>query len=159
MLVYQYGITGIRNEYFGYYEAIIEDEKIINFHPNSTLKKPPKVTKKQVACFDEEKNKWVKKPVLPDLTLYYRDKVIGNKADVNRITEAAIKELGEDKVKTLKMIAGDDECPEWDEFVEKRRILVEDGGNFIAENGLDIDPNKFPFVMDENSIPGDDEGE
>ena len=71
-------------------------------------------------------------------TLLYLDVPIVSKAEVDSITTGKIKELGEDKVKTLKLKAIDTStsCPEWDAFVVDRDILVTEGDTFITDNNL-----------------------
>lgn len=69
--------------------------------------------------------------------LIYKDKgPILSKQQVDDITSAEIVALGEHKAKTLKIIAGDGACPEWDAFVTARQALVDEGNQFIIDNNL-----------------------
>jgi hypothetical protein len=58
------------------------------------------------------------------------------KADVDRHTREriAIAGVGEGKVKTMKILAGEDECPEWDEWLTLRQTLLDEGNTFCADN-------------------------
>lgn len=76
--------------------------------------------------------KWV------DKALYYKGIVVNNEAGVNRITYSRIKDLGEEKVKTLKLLAGSKECKEWDDFIVARDIILEEGRVFIREHFKEI---------------------
>ena len=130
----------MRNEPHGCFEAMVDDDgEIINMPPShSTLIAPPEAEDGMVPVFNTESDEWELLPVLPDTDLYYRDELINNKDDVNRITEKAIRDLGEDKVKTLKMIAGTKSCPEWTAFVKARKKLIHEGNDFILNNALDL---------------------
>jgi hypothetical protein len=68
--------------------------------------------------------------------IVYRGRLVETKADVDAITEREIVALGEGKAKTLKLLAGGDPCPEWDAFVAARNDLVDEGDQFIIDNGL-----------------------
>jgi hypothetical protein len=68
--------------------------------------------------------------------VYYDKGPILSKADVDKVTSDQIIALGEHKAKTLKLIAGDGPCPEWDDFVTARAALVAEGDQFIIDNGL-----------------------
>jgi hypothetical protein len=59
-----------------------------------------------------------------------------DKASVDLNTSTLVKNLGEDKVKTLKMIAGDGYCPEWDNFLIERQKIIDEGNEFIIDNDL-----------------------
>lgn len=61
---------------------------------------------------------------------------VETKADVDRITRQRIADLGEEKAKTEKLIAGDGECAVWDEFVAQRAIVLQEGEDCIEANGF-----------------------
>jgi hypothetical protein len=46
-----------------------------------------------------------------ETALVYRGVVVASKADVDRITRQRIVDLGEEKAKTEKILAGSDTCP------------------------------------------------
>lgn len=66
----------------------------------------------------------------------YEGHVITTLARVMELTRIKIANLGEEKVKTLKIIAGDGECKEWDKFLIKRAKVLKDADKFIADNNL-----------------------
>lgn len=143
---------------------------------NSTTKNPPKVKKKYVLIFDEEKNKWNQipdnrgiyykkvggdfvyieeinidlpndvvdiqppeyliKPIWDGIrwlenSLMFHNVIVETKEDVDRIIRSLLDQAGEGKAKTEKMIAGDQSCPEWEEFLIKRKEILKEGNNFI----------------------------
>lgn len=61
---------------------------------------------------------------------------VSTKADVDAITRQRIIDLGEEKAKTEKIIAGSGECPIWDTFVIARAAIIQEGDAFIAANNL-----------------------
>ena len=58
------------------------------------------------------------------------------KGRIKQIVKQAIYDLGEDKAKTLKLIAGDGPCPEWDEFLAGRQELIDAEEQYIIDNEL-----------------------
>lgn len=91
---------------------------------NITTQEPPTELKKPVF----KKGKWV------ETAIVYKGIVVENKEDVDRITSSLINGLGEEKAKTEKMIAGNEKCDIWDEFIISRNILLQEGRDFIKEN-------------------------
>lgn len=69
--------------------------------------------------------------------LVYKGQIIKTKNDVNSITRSSIRNIGEEKAKTEKLLAGNKKCEIWDEFIEKRKILIEEGNTFIKDNNLE----------------------
>jgi len=66
----------------------------------------------------------------------YEGHVITTVARVNELARIQIANLGEEKVKTLKIIAGTDDCPEWNHFLVKRAKILKDVEKFISKNNL-----------------------
>lgn len=58
------------------------------------------------------------------------------KTDVDRITRARISNLGEEKAKTEKLLAGAGVCAIWDEFIAARAVILQEGDDFVAANDL-----------------------
>ena len=71
-----------------------------------------------------------------DTQLVFHGYNVSTKADVDGITTMLITNLGEDKAKTEKLIAGDGPCPIWDEFVAARALLLQENDDFITANNL-----------------------
>jgi len=69
--------------------------------------------------------------------VYHDNGPITTKAQVDAITSTEIDALGEQKAKTLKIVAGDGACPEWDTFIAARDALVAEGDQFIIDNELE----------------------
>jgi hypothetical protein len=69
--------------------------------------------------------------------VYYDKGPILSKANVDQITSDQIVASGEHKAKTLKIVAGDGACPEWDIFIAVRDALVAEGDQFIIDNSLE----------------------
>lgn len=67
----------------------------------------------------------------------YRGQLVKTKKDVDSITTSLIRNAGEEKAKTEKLLAGNKKCEIWDEFIEKRKILIEEGNAFIKDNNLE----------------------
>jgi len=65
-------------------------------------------------------------------------KPVTTKAKVDEFTGRKIRVAGcgEEKAKTLKMLAGEDPCPEFDEWLALRNDLVDEGNQFIIDNDL-----------------------
>lgn len=63
---------------------------------------------------------------------------VTTKAKVDELTSRRIRAagVGEDKAKTMKVLAGDDPCPEFDEWLDLRNQLVDEGNQFIIDNDL-----------------------
>lgn len=75
-------------------------------------------------------NEWIESALL------YRGFLAETKAQVDAITTKAIADLGEDRAKTEKLLAGDGPCPIWDAFIAARQVLITEGNTFISENNL-----------------------
>lgn len=69
--------------------------------------------------------------------LIYKGCEVKTKKDVDDITKSLIRNAGEEKAKTEKLLAGNKKCEIWDEFIEKRKILIEEGNTFIKDNNLE----------------------
>lgn len=67
----------------------------------------------------------------------YKGQLVKTKKDVDSITTSLIRNAGEEKAKTEKLLAGNKKCEIWDEFIEKRKILIEEGNAFIKDNNLE----------------------
>jgi len=61
---------------------------------------------------------------------------VQNKADVDQITRQRIADLGEEKAKTEKLLAGSETCPIWDAFIAARSPVLLEGDNFIIAKSL-----------------------
>ncbi len=69
--------------------------------------------------------------------LIYDGMIVESKADVDKQTSHRISQtLGEEKAKTEKLIAGAEECPSWDKFIEERSVILAEGEEFISTNNL-----------------------
>lgn len=68
--------------------------------------------------------------------IYHERGPIETKAQVDVITAVEIDALGEQKAKTLKIVAGDGACSEWDTFIAARDALVSEGDQFVIDNSL-----------------------
>jgi hypothetical protein len=93
---------------------------------DSILKAPP------AGLFSPQWNgkKWM------ETALLHQGVVVQTKAAVDRITAQRIANLGEDKAKTEKLIAGTKACPIWDDFIAARAVILQEGDDFIAANKL-----------------------
>ncbi|RLI38355.1 hypothetical protein DRO66_01880 [Candidatus Bathyarchaeota archaeon] len=69
--------------------------------------------------------------------LFYGGSRVETVEDVNLVTRNAIRDLGEDKAKTEKIIAGDGVCPIWDDFILARQVILNEGKAFIADNPIE----------------------
>ena len=69
--------------------------------------------------------------------IYLDNGPITTKAQIDAITARKIDALGEQKAKTLKLVAGDGACSEWDDFIVARDALVAEGDQFIIDNSLE----------------------
>jgi hypothetical protein len=58
------------------------------------------------------------------------------KVDIFTARKIRVAGVGEEKAKTLKILAGEDPCPEFDEWLELRNALVDEGNQFIIDNDL-----------------------
>lgn len=115
--------------YYGRYgdENVIEEiGETIPEGPDYSTTPPPSELKKPKLHYSN----WVEDGLI------YRDALVETKADVDALTRQAIIDLGEEKAKTMKLIAGDAACPEWDAFVAARNDLVNEGNQFVADNNL-----------------------
>lgn len=109
-------------------------EKINETIPEwAVLLEPPKNFKEPV--YDTNDNKWVDRSIVKELK--YNNISVRTKEDVNKVTSDLIKNLGEEKIKTLKLLAGNGECKEWDDFIITREKLLEEGKLFIKNNYLE----------------------
>jgi hypothetical protein len=77
-------------------------------------------------------DKWIETNPLPPLK--YKGNEVTSVSGVDRVTSNAIKYLDEDAAKTKKMLAGDNPCPEWEEFLVKRQELLDEGRKFKQEH-------------------------
>lgn len=68
--------------------------------------------------------------------IVFQGREVASKADVDAITRLRIIDLGEEKAKTEKLLAGSDPCPLWDAFIAQRAILLQEGDAFVAANDL-----------------------
>ena len=98
----------------------------VEIPPNSILNPPDPSLVKPIYNDGE----WV------ESAIFYKEIPVETKNDVDMITHNLINELGEDKAKTEKMIAGDEPCEVWDTFIENREILLQEGREFITLHNL-----------------------
>lgn len=77
-----------------------------------------------------ENGKWI------ESGLVYNGIEVKTKQDVKDIMRTIITNLGEDKAKTEKLIAGNNKCEVWDEFIKNRAIILKEGNAFIEDNLL-----------------------
>lgn len=71
-----------------------------------------------------------------ETALVYNGVVVASKADVDQVTRQRIVDLGEEKAKTEKLIAGNEACSIWDTFVAARVVILQEGEDFITANSL-----------------------
>jgi|GEM_PF-2288631 len=71
-----------------------------------------------------------------ETALVYGGVVVASKADVDRVTRQRIVDLGEEKAKTEKILAGTEACAIWDTFIAARAVILQEGEDFIAANSL-----------------------
>lgn len=69
--------------------------------------------------------------------LTYKGIEVKTKIDVDNITKLLIRNIGEEKAKTEKLIAGNNECEIWNKFLEDRELIIKEGNDFIKENNLE----------------------
>jgi len=68
--------------------------------------------------------------------IFFKDVLVKSKAEVDIITAQRIADLGEEKAKTEKILAGLGDCPVWDDFVKTRAVIIKQGDDFITANKL-----------------------
>lgn len=100
-------------------DVVPSNAKIVKPRPPKAFRKPAWIN-----------GEWIERSIL------YKGKYVQTKSQVDRITSKLIAELGEEKVKSLKLIAGSEQCPEWDTFVSEREKLIKEGNDFIEKNNL-----------------------
>ena len=71
-----------------------------------------------------------------ETAIVYHGRKVTSKIEVDEITRLRIINLGEEKVKTEKIIAGSGECPAWDIFITTRSSILREGDEFISANSL-----------------------
>lgn len=71
-----------------------------------------------------------------ETAIVYQGQKVTTKAAVDAITKQRIIDLGEEKAKTEKLIAGTGTCAIWDSFVAARAAIIEEGNAFITTNNL-----------------------
>jgi len=101
-------------------DELIPEDAILEPPPNSLITKPK-----------YENNQWV------ESGLIYKGIEVKTKKDVDDITKSLIRNIGEDKAKTEKLIAGNNECEIWNKFIEARALIIKEGNDFIKENNLE----------------------
>lgn len=67
----------------------------------------------------------------------YRGQLVKTKKDVDSITTSLIRNAGEEKAKTEKLLAGNKKCEIWNKFIEARALIIKEGNDFIKENNLE----------------------
>lgn len=122
----------IKHDYRGIYfdkntGKIIEIKDIGKYRPDNTIQNAPPKEFVKPKYVD---NQWI------ETALKFKNKVVQNSEDVKQITSRLISRLGEDKAKTEKIIAGNNPCPIWDEFLKKRNELLKECQDFIAQHNL-----------------------
>jgi len=73
---------------------------------------------------------WVESAVV------FQNTKVTTKSDVDRITRQRISNLGEEKAKTEKLLAGTGACTIWDAFIAARAVILQEGDEFIVANSL-----------------------
>ncbi len=73
---------------------------------------------------------WVEQAII------YNGVTVESKADVDAQTVKRIFDLGEEKAKTEKLIAGADACEIWDVFLAARAVVLAEGEDCISTNNL-----------------------
>jgi hypothetical protein len=101
-------------------DELIPEDAILEPPPNSLITKPK-----------YENNQWV------ESGLIYKGIEVKTKKDVDNITKTLIRNIGEEKAKTEKLIAGNNECEIWNKFLEDRELIIKEGNDFIKENNLE----------------------
>jgi hypothetical protein len=93
----------------------------------NTMKEPPEF----------KDPKWDGK-VWKEGALLFRDKRILDKARVDELISKDIAALGEEKIKTAYLISLTEggPCLEWEAFLEARKVLLDEGNAFVADNNL-----------------------
>ena len=71
-----------------------------------------------------------------ETALVYGGAVVASKADVDRVTRQRIVDLGEEKAKTEKILAGTEACAIWETFIAARAVILQEGEDFITANSL-----------------------
>lgn len=101
-------------------DELIPEDAILDPPSNSLITKPK-----------YENGQWV------ESGLIYKGREVKTKEDVDNITKSLIINIGEDKAKTEKLIAGNNECEIWNKFLEDRELIIKEGNDFIKENNLE----------------------
>ena len=130
------------NEYNGSSEARLDPleteeqgEDVYLLPANATFIEPPQAGENEIQVFDTDMETWSVQA--KTVYLYYHEQgPIVSKDQVDEITYREVAEAGEQKAKTLKLVAGAGACPEWDTFILERDALVDEGNQFIIDNGL-----------------------
>jgi hypothetical protein len=116
----EYSIKGKITTITNIGETVPSKAKIVKPRPPKSFRKPTWIN-----------GEWV------DRSFIYKDKyIVETKLQVDKVTSKLISALGEEKAKTLKMIAGSGSCAEWDKFVSERDKLIKEGNDFITKNNL-----------------------
>jgi hypothetical protein len=102
--------------------------KIDELFPENAIFAPPPTTVTSVKYINDE---WV------ESGLIYHGVEIKTKEDVDKVTRSLIRNLGEEKAKTEKLLAGNNECVIWDKFIEDRKLIIKEGNDFIEKNSLE----------------------
>lgn len=72
--------------------------------------------------------KWIDNK--PPTILKYMGHEVYNALSVDIVTTKLLNGLEEDKAKTEKLLSGDNPCPIWDKFLEKRKEILDQGTEF-----------------------------
>ena len=71
-----------------------------------------------------------------ETAIIYRGIMVETKKDVDLVTSSLIKDLGEDKAKTEKLISGNNPSEIWFNFIQNREKLIQEGNDFISKYNL-----------------------
>lgn len=71
-----------------------------------------------------------------ETAIVFQGVAVSSKDEVDAITRQRIIDLGEEKAKTEKIIAGDGECTIWDDFLAQRAVILQEGDDCISDNGF-----------------------
>ncbi len=71
-----------------------------------------------------------------ETAIVFQGREVASKADVDRITRQRIADIGEEKAKTEKILAGSGPCQIWDDFISQRAVILQEGDAFILAHDL-----------------------
>jgi hypothetical protein len=78
-----------------------------------------------------ENGKWI------ETALIFKGFEVKSKKDVDVITSNLIKNCGEEKAKTEKLICGNENCEVWNNFIKERQKIINEGNDFVSKYNLE----------------------